>query len=840
MVDRRERQHGDGTPADIHRQMLEQGIEQSIDAVVAIDAHNRVSHFNAAAERLWGYSREQVLGRNVSMLVPPELHGQHDGYIDNNRRTGLNKIVGTSREVPVIRQDGERRWALMSISRIEVSDLVLYSAVLRDVTEQRHMREELRLLSLATHETGNAVIIFDERQRIRYLNRGCAKLLGWHAQTRLGEDFLDSLLRDSPLQEQAAGLRAQLEQGLQQDILLRDSNGRPLWCALVVNGIRDARGGFQHGVAVLTEITQAKMYEVLQLKVMDALLQETEPHQVLDLLCQEAHHLAPDLALAIVRRHPGHTLEVLASCGLSAELTEALERLEDGALGTLHGGQTRLWQQERPDLGLGPTLVRQIALHKDYHELLLSFQAAPAQENPFHTHLEGLCVHLARLTLERAQAQTHIRQLAFYDPLTGLPNRAQLNLHANTLLASARNTAKPLAVLFIDLDHFKQVNDSLGHAAGDDLLCAIARRLRDSLREDDTLARLSGDEFIAILGQTSSRQAADTAERLLQAISQPLAIVGQSLSPSASIGISLYPGDGEDLPSLLRHADQAMYQAKKARRGSFGFFQAELDRQARERLKLEQELHQALKDGQLQLHYQPQLELESLRVRGVEALLRWQHERLGILSPARFIPLAEECGLIIRIGHWVLNEACRQMADWRRRGIEIPNISINLSAQDFHQRDLSLILGSALQQHALCSGDMTLELTESLLIDGHPVTLENLDTLQTCGIRLAMDDFGTGYSSLGYLRRLPVRELKLDRLFVCDLEQDDEARALTQAVIHIGDSLGLDVIAEGVETPRQMQILQQQGYRFAQGYLFAPALPPEELESWLSSHKLEA
>ncbi|QLF93190.1 diguanylate cyclase [Pseudomonas sp. ABC1] len=577
MADGRKHWHRESGSEDIHRQMLEQGIEQSVDAVVAIDAHNRISHFNAAAERLWGYPREQVLGHNVSMLVPLELREQHDGYIQANRETGLNRIVGTSREVPVTRQDGERRWALMSISRIEVAGQVLYSAVLRDVTEQRQMREEWRLLSLATHETGNAVIIFDERQCIRYLNQGCTRLLGWQADDHLGEDFLDSLLAASPQPDQAESLRPSLEHGLQQDILLSDSRGRPLWCALVVNGLHDPQGNFQHGVAVLTEITQAKMYEVLQLKVMDALLQEAEPEQTLELLCHEAHHLAPDLALAVVRREPGMHLELLASAGLAPRQQQALTRLNSETLGTSHTRQTQAWPQGLLDLASlavpAGTQVRQIDLHRECHELLLGFLPPLAQESPFHTHLLGLCTHLARLTLERAQAQSHIRQLAFYDPLTELPNRTQLNLRASTLLTGARNSSKTLAVLFIDLDHFKQVNDALGHAAGDDLLCAVAQRLRASLRETDTLARLSGDEFIALLDQTSDQQAADTAERLLEAIGQPLTISGQSLSPSASIGISLYPDDGDDLPSLLRHADQAMYQAKKTQRGSFGFSQ---------------------------------------------------------------------------------------------------------------------------------------------------------------------------------------------------------------------------------------------------------------------------
>lgn len=453
----------------------------------------------------------------------------------------------------------------------------------------------------------------------------------------------------------------------------------------------------------------------------------------------------------------------------------------------------------------------------------------------FHQQLVEACTHLCTLALEREHARQRIRKLAFYDGLTGLPNRSLLQARADQAIASATRNAEPLAVLFLDLDRFKQINDSLGHPAGDELLRQVASRLQRELRSSDIAGRLSGDEFVVVLPQCDADQAADTVERLQALLAQPMEIADTRLAISASVGIAMFPADGREMETLLHRADMAMYQAKSGARGSFRFFSAEMNRLAQERLALETALREALRQGQLQLHYQPQIELASGRLHGVEALARWTHPELGPISPARFIPLAEECGLIAELGRWALREACRQLAEWRAQGLAVPAIAVNLSPTSFHNLELPSLIADALERHALKPQDLTLEITESVLVDTNPSTLKTLAEVHAQGVRLSMDDFGTGYSSLSYLRRLPVSELKLDRSFVADLEQDEAARALSRAILGIGQSLQLTVVAEGVESEQQNQLLREQGYPVAQGYLFARPLPPQEMARWLAS-----
>jgi len=336
-----------------------------------------------------------------------------------------------------------------------------------------------------------------------------------------------------------------------------------------------------------------------------------------------------------------------------------------------------------------------------------------------------------------------------------------------------------------------------------------------------------------VLPQCDAERVTNTIERLQEQLAEPLVLADNALAISASIGIAMFPADGRDMETLLHRADMAMYQAKSSGRGRFSFFSSEMNRLAQERLALENALRKALQGGELRLHYQPQVDLASGQLYGVEALARWTHPQLGEISPARFIPLAEECGLIADLGRWAVGEACRQLAAWRTQGLAVPAVSVNLSPSSFHNLDLPRMIADTLDRHALAPKDLTLELTESILLDTNPSTMKTIEEVHAHGVRLSMDDFGTGYSSLSYLRRLPVSELKLDRSFVADLEHDEAARALSSAILGIGQSLRLTVVAEGVETPVQNIMLREQGYPVAQGFLFARPLAPQDLERWL-------
>ena len=458
----------------------------------------------------------------------------------------------------------------------------------------------------------------------------------------------------------------------------------------------------------------------------------------------------------------------------------------------------------------------------------------PRAPDALHHRLVDVCLHLCALAIERNATRQRIHQLAFFDELTGLPNRAMFRSSAERALASLRQEDHPGAVLFIDLDRFKQVNDTLGHAAGDALLCEVAKRLTQCLRARDLIGRLAGDEFVLLLSECSTGQVVQMAQSILQEMARPMDLHGQAHVCHASIGIAMFPDDGDAIDTLLRHADQAMVQAKSDHRHSLQLFSAEMNRRAQERAALERALRQALAERSLTLHYQPQV-LSSApgTLHGVEALARWQHPEWGMVPPSRFIPVAEEAGLIHELTLWLLDEACAQLSAWRAAGHSVPCVAVNLSGRSFHQSEFAQQVCDALERHGLRTDDVLLEITESVMMDARPVTLANIEALHHKGFKLSLDDFGTGYSSLSYLHRLPISELKLDMAFVQDLTTRPTARALTVSVLSIAHSLGMVVVAEGVETTGQQQWLQAHGCPVMQGYLFGRPMPPDELEAWL-------
>lgn len=428
-----------------------------------------------------------------------------------------------------------------------------------------------------------------------------------------------------------------------------------------------------------------------------------------------------------------------------------------------------------------------------------------------------------------------IRHLAYHDALTGLPNRAHLTIALEQALADARRAGGEIAVMFIDMDRFKTINDSLGHHVGDQLLVEVGRRLKECVRESDIVARLGGDEFVVVLtGMASASAVTGVAGKLLNALARPYEVAGHMLHSSPSIGIGLYPADGDDIATLMKNADSAMYHAKEQGRNNAQYFRAEMNVAASKRLTLEHDLRAALDAGQFELYYQPQVHAASGRIRGVEALIRWRHPERGLVSPADFIPVAEETGLIEPIGAWVLDEACRQLAAWRADGIDGIGMAINLSARQLRSPRLVDAVRAALARHALREGDLELEVTESVAMTHPERAIGQLHALRDLGVRLAIDDFGTGYSSLAYLKNLPIQGLKLDRSFVRDIETDANDTAICAATIALAHNLGLEVVAEGVETRAQQCFLTNK-HRCdnLQGYLFGKPMPAAELAALL-------
>jgi diguanylate cyclase (GGDEF)-like protein len=429
---------------------------------------------------------------------------------------------------------------------------------------------------------------------------------------------------------------------------------------------------------------------------------------------------------------------------------------------------------------------------------------------------------------ERRSAEARLDHLAHHDPLTGLPNRLMFFAQLRKSLAIAARAGRQLAVLFIDLDRFKEVNDTLGHAIGDELLTAVTHRLTTHLRGGDTLARLGGDEFVCVVEDvTDPREVSRVADKLIELLSRPFVVRDHELYIAASIGICLYPGDGEDAATLVRNADTAMYQAKAHGRGRSHFYTAEMTAYAQERIRLEGLLRRAIEAGELELHYQLKVAAATGRPTGAEALVRWRNTELGMIPPVRFIPLAEETGFIGELGAWVLREACRQMVAWRAAGLVVPRVAVNLSVKQIERGDVVAMVRTALADSGLDPAALELEITESLIMNTEDA-LGVLEQFQRLGVHLAIDDFGTGYSSLAYLKQLPVNTLKIDRSFVVGIGANAGDEAIIRTIVALARSLGLATVAEGVDCTPQLDFLRSLGCDEIQGYFFSQPLPAEE------------
>ncbi|GAB6083109.1 EAL domain-containing protein [Desulfuromonas carbonis] len=427
--------------------------------------------------------------------------------------------------------------------------------------------------------------------------------------------------------------------------------------------------------------------------------------------------------------------------------------------------------------------------------------------------------------------QAHLNYLAYHDALTGLPNRLLFQDRFNHAIARSRRLSYQVAILFLDLDQFKKVNDSLGHEVGDQLLREVAGRLRGCAREADTLARLGGDEFVLLLEEVDGMNAASAAaKKIIKRLLPTFRVGGFELYTTASIGIALYPSNGTSVEELMKCADVAMYRAKERGRNNFQFYTPDMNARAQEMLLLESGLHQALERGELEIYYQPQLEMESGEFIGTEALLRWNHPTRGLLLPAEFLPLAEETGLILAMSDWVLHTACRQNRIWQEAGYPPMPVAINITPRMFQQALLLRMVSRALSASGLEARYLELEVTESMIMDNVEAAIQTMTELSRMGISLAIDDFGTGYSSLSCLRRLPINKLKIDRIFVGDLTNNKNDAAIAASVIALAESMNFGVIAEGVENEGQRCFLQERGCRQAQGFFFARPLPVAQVE----------
>jgi len=508
-------------------------------------------------------------------------------------------------------------------------------------------------------------------------------------------------------------------------------------------------------------------------------------------------------------------------------------RIIDVVSGAMVRNAVEIVMQEDRTARVTANCVNCILVRRDGIEIGIENTVTPIHEQD--GSVTGAVVAFHDVSLARARS-LEMSRLAQHDSLTDLPNRMVFNDRLTQAISLAVRQGKQLAVMFVDLDHFKKINDSLGHAVGDKLLQSVAARLVTCVRRTDTVSRLGGDEFVVLLSQVEhGEDAAFSARKILRALSVPHIIDGKSLDVNVSIGVSTYPNDGPDAETLINKADTAMYEAKQIGRNNFQFFRQDMHARLAERQLLEADLRYALGRNEFLLHYQPKYNLRTKQITGVEALIRWAHPQRGMISPGQFVPIAEECGLILPMGRWVLLEACRQARAWIDAGLGVVPVAVNVSASEFADKDFISGVRAVLIATGIEPANLELELTESVLMEDAESTVRTLGALKAMGVRLAIDDFGTGYSSFTYLRRFPVDALKLHQSFVQEITADPGDAKIVSAMINIGQSLKQRVIAEGVETLAQLNFLQHHGCNEGQGYYFSRPVGAEQAEKLIET-----
>jgi diguanylate cyclase (GGDEF)-like protein/PAS domain S-box-containing protein len=830
-------------------------LERANDAVVIVDSDLHVSHVNAAAELIFGLDRADMLGCHAGDLGLKDLQDRHVATPASDPVNGRDTVQQSCSEITIQRKDGSRFRAALSLSRLEIGGQGRSIAFVRDITVEVEQRERAALLSMVADRTNRAVVVTDHNLKIVYTNAAFAGIFGYAPKETNGRQADDLLVGRHTDRKALARLRRRIEEESagEEEILSYDRNGEEIWISANVQAFRNRRGRLKYVFALLTDITETKQLRSLQQLIMNALADEIPITEIADQLCRRVEEIAPDVVSSLLHIddaglvHPlggpslpddySRTLDGVAigpdvgSCGSAAYFGEAVlaididtdPRWQPYKTRPLEVGLRACWST--PIKGKDGRVIGTFAFY--FREC-----RPPSR---WHQRIVDACVHLGALAIERKEARAQIARLAYYDMLTGLPNRARLrNLISDAIEACP--AGQHVALAFLDVDNFKDVNDTLGHSAGDELLVQFAQRLREQIGSGDMLGRLGGDEFVIVLPNRDAAGASLVASRMTEALVRPLKIGTKDVPMSASMGISLYPDNATDIDTLIQQADAAMYQAKRAGRSTYRFFSVDMNRLAEQRLAHSAALRSAIASDALKLHYQPQIRTIDGAIHGVEALARWHDPVLGEVSPAKFIPLAEECGLIEQIGLWSIREACRQMAQWRKAGLDIPCVSVNLSPINFQNANLAAAVTEILAEHGLPPEVLMLEITEGVIMNERSIAIETMHGLRKRGVGLSLDDFGTGYSSLSRLAHLPIRELKIDRTFMREVEQDPGARAIVTTVVRVGQSLRLTVVAEGVETDGQRNLLTELGCDVVQGFLYAPALSPHAFGRWLLDH----
>lgn len=713
--------------------------------------------------------------------------------------------------------------------------------------------ETLAYIEMVISLTDRAVIVSDAERNVCYVNAAFTAMFGYtldDVSMIPPWELLAGPLTDAKLHERASH-SGRDGAFFHDDLLLHTKGGDPIWVSARVEPVFDAAGKFTHVVSMLTDITNAKRLQVLQREVLEALARDVPLAELMTFICSQVEALAPDVVCSVLAVDGEGRLRPLAAPSLPAFVSDGVDGLaigpDVGACGAAAFGKKDVVSRNigiNPAwAGVGERLSKSgfnacwstpmIMRDGKVAGTFAFYFAQDRDPSPWHRQIVDTCVHLCGMAIERDEAKTRINRLAYFDALTGLQNRASLRRKLGDRFSRDARRQTRTAFLCVDIDRLKDINDAFGAPVGDAILSAAAKRLADHVSYRGEVCRLNGDAFVIAID--ADREGAERHARgIIEALLQPFETSGVALPLSSSVGIALYPEDGQDVDGLLRHCETAMFEAKAKARGSYKFFDPAMQALNKTRLVLGTALREAIARDELELVYQPQFDCQSGQIYGVEALARWTHPELGAVSPARFIPIAEQVGLIEAIGGWAIRSACAQLADWRGRGFVVPAISVNISPHQFRNAGFCALIAASLDAHGLAPSDITIEITEGVMLEETPAVVENVRKLDEMGVRLSMDDFGTGHSSLSLLARLPVTELKIDRSFMDRIEDDATAQAVVTAVVCIGQSLGMTVVAEGVENDAQRGFLTALGCTVHQGYHYSRPLDRESLEGWMS------
>jgi diguanylate cyclase (GGDEF)-like protein/PAS domain S-box-containing protein len=783
-------------------QYLRSLVENVSDLVAVCDLQWRYIYMSRSCVALTGFAPEEFIGEEFcSATMPADAAALRERLSRELERSSEPQRIRHE----IRRKDGEPRIQDIVISRATgPQGEPIYVVVGRDVTEEERRAHEFRTL---VQHSPDIITRFGADLRCFFINDAIERATGRPAASFLGKRLREMQTPESfaaqweaALSKAFGGVEGSLE-------ISYPGRAGPLHYDVRFIPEKDADGAVRSVMTISRDITD-RIRADQALAASEQRIRESESR--LRGIVQGT--LAP---LLVVTREG----EIVFANPAAAEV---LGR-EPAAL---------------PGLPLGLPLAN--GRPADVDILLPNGDTRAAEMQFAATDFDGrevLVVSLHDLS-ERRRYELHIEHLANHDALTGLPNRTLLRDRVQQAIVHARRLRSHVGLLFVDLDQFKLVNDSWGHLMGDALLLEVGKRLQRTIREGDTVARLGGDEFVVLLSDlTTPDDTAVVARKIADALAEPLDLEGRSVSVTASIGVSLYPGDGDDMETLLQCADAAMYRAKEAGRNTFQYYGAEMGAQARTRVETESGLRQAIERGELRLYYQPQVSLQTGQVRGFEALLRWLHPQRGLVSPASFIPIAEDSGLILPIGQWALNAACRQAAAWSAGGLGRMKVAVNLSARQFWRGGVTELVRTALGESGLPAAQLELEITESVLARDLQQVMLSLEQLRRLGVTVAIDDFGTGYSSLAYLRSLPIQKLKIDKSFIHGIPGDGEATALVGEIVRLAHVLALEVVAEGVETAEQAQFLREAGCESMQGFLVARPMPGDECAPLLRSKR---